>query len=126
MKPFKIEATETTPLIEYNDMTNTFCVIGISSPKDANSFWKPVLRWVREFSQSEIYGTTIVINLDSFSISSTSPLYKTLKRFESVDGALVCWYYDHKDIEEIGKELESILNLEFEFILKNRENYFGD
>lgn len=122
--PIKIKATERTPLMEYIPKELTFNMVGVSIPDDAKSFYAPTLSWIESYIKNDIKDElTINIDLDYFSIQSASILLKILRLFDTLPNVVVNWYYDDPDTEEIGRDLDSMVNMKFNHILKNPENY---
>ena len=116
----KIEATEDTPLIDFNPETGIFKVTGRALPEDAHEFFKPIEDWVQEYVESPADSTVIEMRIDYFNSASTRYIFNLLMCFEDIvdDGgdAKVIWYYKEGDdmIESKGEEIESILEIPFE------------
>lgn len=117
----RIEATEDTPLIDFNLSTGVFKVTGRALPEDAHEFFKPIEDWVQEYAGSPLDSTTVEMRIDYFNSAATRYIFNILMGFEDiVDEELgevkVVWYYKEGDdmIETKGEEISSILELPFE------------
>lgn len=116
----KIDATEDTPLIDFNMETGVFKVTGRALPEDAHEFFKPLEEWVQEYAESPLESTIVEMRIDYFNSAATRYIFNLLMCFEDIvdDGGdvKVVWYYKEGDdmIESKGEEMESILELPFE------------
>ena len=117
----RIEATEDTPLIDFNVETGLFTISGRALPEDAHDFFKPVEEWVQGYAESPLKSTTIEMQIDYFNSAATRYIFNILMGFEDiVDEELgevkVVWLYKEGDdmIEAKGEEISSILELPFE------------
>jgi hypothetical protein len=117
----RIEATEDTPLIDFNLETGLFLISGRALPEDAHEFFKPVEEWVKEYAQSPLASTTVEMKIDYFNSAATRYIFNILMGFEDiVDEELgevkIVWLYKEGDdmIETKGEEISSILELPFE------------
>ena len=117
----RIEATEDTPLIDFDLSTGVFKVTGRALPEDAHAFFKPIEDWVQEYAGSPLESTSVEMRIDYFNSAATRYIFNILMGFEDiVDEELgevkVIWYYKEGDdmIETKGEEIASILELPFE------------
>lgn len=117
----RIEATEDTPLIDFNVETGVFQVTGRALPEDAHEFFKPIEEWVQEYAESPKEKTTVEMRIDYFNSAATRYIFNLLMCFEDIvddekGEVAVVWYYKEGDdmIESKGEEMSSILELPFE------------
>lgn len=116
----RIEATEDSPLIDFDTSTGVFKVTGRALPEDAHDFFKPIEEWVESYAQSPLEQTIIEMRIDYFNSAATRYIFNLLMSFEDIvdDGgnAKVIWYYKEGDdmIETKGEEMSSILEIPFE------------
>ncbi|MCB9186849.1 MAG: DUF1987 domain-containing protein [Flavobacteriales bacterium] len=116
----RIEATEDTPLIDFDMETGVFKVTGRALPEDAHEFFKPIEEWVQDYVESPLETTTVEMRIDYFNSAATRYIFNLLMCFEDIvdDGGdvKVVWFYKEGDdmIESKGEELSSILELPFE------------
>tara|TARA_B100001093_G_scaffold242967_1_gene232789 strand:+ start:5445 stop:5789 length:345 start_codon:yes stop_codon:yes gene_type:complete len=106
------------PKIEKDFEKGILSISGISMMEDAMSFYNPLKLWVSEFlsvSNSMIFD----FNLEYFNSSSAKQLIQLISLIEEdhFSGKVIWRYPNHESIlHDRGKELEAILDVEFEFI----------
>lgn len=117
----RIEATEDTPLIDFDATSGVFKITGRALPEDAHDFFKPIEDWVKAYVESPLGETTVEMRIDYFNSAATRYIFNLLMSFEDVvdDGkgeVKIVWYFKEGDdmIESKGEELSSILELPFE------------
>lgn len=116
----KIEATEDTPLIDFDLETGIFKVTGRALPENAHDFFKPLEDWVQEYAESPLESTIVEMRIDYFNSAATRYIFNLLMCFEDIvdDGGdvKIVWYYKEGDdmIESKGEEMSDILEVPFE------------
>ena len=120
MKTFLIEKTETTPLVLFDNATKTLNIEGISLPENPYGFYSQIYSFIDDYDNDEI-----IVNFDLKYANSSS--YKSIlvllkKCQEKINTIIVNWYYDsddeYNDMVDIGKDIEQLLKLKFDFIPK--------
>ncbi|KPA88848.1 DUF1987 domain-containing protein [Pseudomonas fuscovaginae] len=114
MDNFYIEATATSPEVDFRFDQNLLTIKGESYPENAAAFYAPVLQQLRSYLASrEDTVITTHIALAYFNSSSTKMLFSI---FDALDQAAqsgnemqVHWYHDEEDetIFEFGEELKA-------------------
>lgn len=119
----RIEATEDTPLIDFDTTTGVFKVTGRALPEDAHEFFKPIEEWVQAYVESPLDNTVVEMRIDYFNSAATRYIFNLLMCFEDIvddetGEVKIVWYYKEGDdmIETKGEELSSILELPFEMV----------
>ena len=127
MENLRIEATTSSPIVDFNSTTHTLEITGESYPENTAEFYDPVLSWLEEYLE-EIGDETVTINLDIpyFNSSSSKVL---MDFFDLLDEAAdeekhitVNWMYDDEDDStlEAGEEFqEDLETLTFNFVIKS-------
>ena len=121
MESLYIEATATTPKIDFNIKTGVFAVEGKAIDNDAETFFKPVLAWLNEYAKAPHKETTVVIKLDYFNISSSKRIlfmfYKLNELHDNGSIVNVKWHYqeDEDDMYEVGQDFAFMVKIPFEF-----------
>lgn len=116
----KMEATEDTPLIDFDASSGTFKVTGRALPENAHEFFKPVEDWVAEYAENPLENTVVEMRIDYFNSAATRYIFNLLMTFEDIVEAgknvNIVWYYNDGDdmIEAKGEEFESMLDVPFE------------
>ena len=115
-----LEATEDTPLIDFNTETGVFKISGRALPEDALEFFKPVEEWLQSYVENPLDSTLVEMRVDYFNSASTRYIFNILMTFEDLidEGkeATIVWYLKEGDdmIQTKGEELASILEVPFE------------
>lgn len=114
MENFYIEATATSPEVDFRFEQNLLAMKGESYPENAAAFYAPIVQRLREYlSGREDTQITANIALAYFNSSSTKMLFSI---FDALDQAAqmgnrveVNWYHDEEDetIFEFGEELKA-------------------
>ena len=122
LKPLEIRGAVKTPNITYSPADNYFEISGKSIPEDHNSFFKPVLEWLDDFTANPPEQTKVDVNLEYFNTSSSKILLKIFKTLEKVHlkNKLVeiNWHFEEDDLDmkECGQDFSAMLNLPFTLI----------
>jgi hypothetical protein len=114
MDNFYIEATATSPEIDFRFDQHLLSMKGESYPENAAAFYAPIVQQLRSYLASKA-GVTITANiaLAYFNSSSTKMLFSI---FDALDQAaeagnqiIVNWYHEEEDetIFEFGEELKA-------------------
>ena len=134
MKKLYIAPTTTTPEISFSPEENIFFIKGNSSPEDVRALYYPVIEWIKELSKS-------IINESSLSFSTDNPLKLTvdLEYFNSSSAKFLFdiftelkqltpsgipvkieWYHEKEDLDmkEAGKDISTLVEMEFHYIPK--------
>lgn len=115
----RIEQTEKTPLVYFEEYSNTFFLKGVCVPENAKEFFENIFDDISNIKFSHVI---IDFYLDYFNTSSSKGIlnfFEVLKnKSESVK---VIWRHleDDDEILEAGELFQEITNLEFEYISEN-------
>jgi hypothetical protein len=114
MENFYIEATATSPEVDFRFEQNLLAMKGESYPENAAAFYTPIVQRLRDYlTTREDTAITANIALAYFNSSSTKMLFSI---FDALDQAAqqgnrveVNWYHDEEDetIFEFGEELKA-------------------
>ena len=127
MENLYIEATTSSPIVDFDYTTHTLEINGESYPENTAEFYDPVLSWLEEYLE-EIEDDPVTVNLDIpyFNSSSSKVL---MDFFDLLDEAAnegkrisVNWIYDEEDDStlEAGEEFqEDLETLRFNFVVKS-------
>ncbi|GAA0874751.1 hypothetical protein GCM10009118_11590 [Wandonia haliotis] len=121
MEKLFVEATTKTPFISFDEASGIMTIKGRSIPKDAETFWNPVLNWFALYMRTPAQRTTIRIDLEYFNISSSKSLLLLLYKLNEMKTqgfeAVVEWYYNTEDIDmyEVGQDYAFMVKVPFEF-----------
>lgn len=120
MEKLHIEATKSSPKIDFDPATRILRIEGESYPENAIGFYKPAINWLVDYMNSESKPATLQIALTYINTSSTKAL---LTIFDILDEAAgmgtrvkVEWFYDPDDdiLKEFGEDISEDLTIDFE------------
>lgn len=94
----KLEQTENTPKIYFNSKIGYFEISGISKPKDAISFYKPIIEYLDDYSESPKDISIFNFDLKFYDDNSTKMILEILSILEEmVDNNMnmkINWNYE--------------------------------
>ena len=122
MNPIIINETEDTPGIKLNATNGIFEITGRSLPEDVVKFYKPILDWLDEYTQSPNKQTVFSFKFTYFNTASSKIILDILTKLEKMhdDGENVSikWYFpsEDEDMKDAGSEYAEIVALPIELI----------
>lgn len=120
-KNISIEETFDTPQIILNKEDGIFEIKGKTLPEDASIFYKPILKWIKDYCANPNKKTAVNIELEYINSSSIKQIVNILIQLENLHetnkGVIINWRYKKGDelIETKGKEIQSVLDLPINF-----------
>ena len=114
---FKNEPSKRTPWIIMEP--GKIFIMGRSIPENPGDFYRPVQKWVSEYTKSHTEQSKIDLGFEYINTSSTKWIFTILKELseikEIVQNARVTWYYEQgdEDMCELGFILRSLLECPF-------------
>lgn len=116
MKKIIIDGTKHTPHVEL-DPSGEIVIQGRSTSEDPLTFYNPILSWVKGCSSVSL---NLMIKLEYVNTPSTKQIFNLLhlvRQNKVIKNVFIGWYYqdDDEDILELGKEIESLIELPFVF-----------
>lgn len=127
MKALNIEATDKTPLINFDPIAGNFEIKGKSIPNDAEEFYAPVLEWMENYVKSPGKKTHVELNLEYFNITSSKRilflLYKLNELIDNNHDVHVKWFYAESDddMHEVGQDYAFMVKVPFQFVGYKKE-----
>lgn len=122
MEPITIEGTPKTPTVKFDSDAGIIEIKGRSIPENSIEFYKPLVDWLDQYSQSPQKLTQVNIQLEYFNTSSSKCILDVFKKLEQVykenNEVVINWYYeeDDEDMLEAGEDYQSILKIPFKMI----------
>jgi len=130
MESLNIEPTEFTPRLNFDPENNLFEISGFSRPENVIGFYRPVLKWLDEYSDAvltkniDFNKNQLVVNLKMTYFNSASSkfildiLLEFMKYHSRGNEVIINWYYEDGDdeIQESGEEISDMLGYPFNFI----------
>jgi hypothetical protein len=121
MEVLYIKGSDTTPEINFNNLTGEFTMVGKAIPADAEEFFRPILNWLGDYVSASAAQTKLTIKLDYFNISASKRLlfifYKLNELVENNKSVSVEWFYheDEDDMFEVGQDFAYMVKIPFKF-----------
>ncbi len=121
MEVLYIKGSDTTPEINFNNLTGEFTMVGKTIPTDAEEFFRPILNWLGDYVLASAAQTKLTIRLDYFNISASRRLlfifYKLNELVENNKSVSVEWFYheDEDDMYEVGQDFAHMVKIPFKF-----------
>lgn len=119
MENLQIQATKSSPAIDFNAQTNILTIEGESYPENTTVFYENVLKWIEEYLLA-VEEQEVIVNIELIYFNSSSSkvlmdLFDTLEE-SSEDGKniIVNWIYDEDNEasleygEEFAEDMESL------------------
>ena len=124
-----IEATKSSPDVQFDAASGVLCIGGQSYPENAFKFYEPVLEWVdRYLAESDPQALTVLeLQLPYINTSSAKCLMQLFDRLEDAfEGGRrleVRWYYseEHERELECAEDFREDLSLPFRTIPRKEE-----
>lgn len=122
MEPLVIEGTQKTPSVDFNPAKGVLEIKGRSIPENSIEFYKPLVDWLEDYSDSPATKTVVNVHLEYFNTSSSKCILDVFKKLESLHKSSnvveINWYYeeDDEDMLEAGEDYESIIRVPFKMI----------
>jgi len=110
METLEIEATETTPEINFDFSNHSFLFCGESYPEHSDEFYRPILEAIQRYSQSSSDNqATFVFKLTYFNSSSARVLMKLFELIDEMGEERLInieWHFHEEDdtMEEFGED----------------------
>lgn len=127
MEPIILEATPETPSIILDKKNNKFKIEGRSFPEEARSFYKPILKWLKEYAENPNEKTDFVVKMEYYNTASSKMLLDIFKTFKEIhengNEVKIHWHYpeDDEDMLEAGEDYEEILQIPFKYVPNEEE-----
>ncbi len=120
IEPLKVDGTEETPFVHLDKMNNFFEISGNSYPEDATAFYKPIIQWMVDYSNSPNETTHVTFNFIYFNSASYKSIYDMIYLLEELRQKKgveirINWFYKEGDIDirEIGEGLAETIKIPF-------------
>lgn len=122
MQNLDIEKTNYTPGITFDIKTGKFQIEGRSMPENTVEFFNPVFSVLKRYINEVKKDITVNFKLVYFNSGSSKrilELLRILDDYRKIGGkALVNWYYEEDDEDQLeeGEEFSEYVEIDFEFI----------
>jgi len=120
LQRLQLDASEDTPLVDFDAETGVLKIVGRALPEDAHSFFSPLQLWVERYVDTPAIQTTVDLQIDYFNSAATRYIFNILMELEDLASSgkyvKVIWNFNKNDemIAAKGEELESMLDIPFD------------
>ena len=123
MESILINGTPKTPTVRFDPSQGLLEIKGRSSPENSAEFYKPLVTWLQEYSQSPRDKTIINVQLEYFNTSSSKCILDIFKKLEAIyksnHDVQVNWYYEKDEsMLEAGEDYKVMTHIPFKMIEK--------
>ncbi len=122
MEFLKIDATKSTPSVNFQFAEGLLEIKGLSKTTNSIEFYQPIMDALEEYATKAASNTTVNLFLQYFSTSSSKCLLGILNELKKMNQRVtkvkVNWYYEEHDEDMLDaiKDYETLVDLEFKFI----------
>jgi hypothetical protein len=127
MERLNIPSSQLSPEICLDPDTWSLSIKGVSAPEDVRNLYYPVIRWIREMTETVLAnpaitgeaGVRLTVDLQYFNSSSAKFLHDIfieLARLKVGGSSIeIRWLYDEEDIDmlEAGEDMAALSGIEF-------------
>ena len=119
MEKYSIEATQNTPVIDFDLKKGVLDISGRSIPENSIEFYNPLFSALDSYLDHPSDKTNINIQLEYYNSSSSSCLLSVFKKLEKLNKqngkVSVNWIYEEndEDILAAGKNFQGMVDLPF-------------
>jgi hypothetical protein len=120
LQRLQLDASEDTPVVDFDPATGILKIVGRALPEDAHSFFSPLQNWIERYVETPAEQTTVDLKIDYFNSAATRYIFNILMELEDLTSSgssvKVIWNYNKGDemIAAKGEELESMLDIPFD------------
>ena len=115
-----IEATDDTPTVDFSKTKNLFKIKGTTVPEDPGEFYKPILKWFKQYIKKPNKETVLEFELIYANTASSKQIIQLMLLLEKIEKNKIGikWYYEEfdTDILELGLRYSKLLNINFQII----------
>ncbi len=122
MEKYSIEATASTPSINFDLESGVLEIKGRSIPENSVEFYLPLFSALDKFVCSPNCTISVTIHLEYYNSSSSACIFNVLKKLEGIHKGgcpvNVNWLYEEEDEDTLtaGKNYQTIVSLPFTMI----------
>lgn len=116
-EPIKREPSKRTPWI--NLEPGKIFIMGRSIPENPGEFYRPIQKWISEYTHSYSGNSKIDLGFEYINTSSIKWIFTILKELSELNemskNAMITWYYElgDEDMGELGFILRSLVDCQF-------------
>ena len=122
MESLLIEATDRTPIINFDLSQGKLIIEGSSVPEDTLVFYKPVFSWLDSNIELSSAPVTLEVRLKFFNTSTAKCLFTIFQKLQEMQDSgrttKIIWYYrlEDTDMFESGLDFQNMVKTAFEIV----------
>lgn len=122
MDNISLEGTGKTPSVNFDSSKGIVEVKGRSIPENSIEFYKPLIKWLEDYSSNPGDSTIVNVQLEYFNTSSSKCILDLLKKLEPINSkgknVVINWHYeeDDEDMLEAGEDYQAIIKVPFKMV----------
>jgi hypothetical protein len=122
MERYTIEATASTPSINFDLKSGVLEIKGRSIPENSIEFYLPLFSALDKYVCNAQSVIAVTIQLEYYNSSSSACIFNVLKKLEAINKGgckvTVNWLYEEEDEDTLtaGKNYQTIISLPFQMI----------
>lgn len=122
MEKLTINATETTPLVNFDPEKGILEIEGRLIPEDVSDFFAPIFNWLENYHPDKEQSITIRFCLFYYNTSSSKRIFNIMKKFDALflQGVKlkIRWEYEEGDEDSVqeGEDYKTFLKVPFEIV----------
>lgn len=112
-----IEASETSPKINFNKDSGMLLMEGKSLMDEPVRFYKTINDWLKTYVKQPASQTELIIKLEYLNTETSKQFLDFFSILKETPGTKVVWSFsdEDEDMEEMGQELAELSPIPFEF-----------
>lgn len=120
--PLFQEATQTTPLFNFDSENGVLEIKGKMTPENSTQLFEPIINWVDKYIDCPSAKTLINVHLEYFNTSSSKYIMTVFKMLEKLrqknHQAKINWICDKNDEDmiEAGEDFQALVDLPIDII----------
>jgi len=116
MQSLQLAGTDQTPQVTLDKEKAIFEFSGRSLVDKAVDFYRPVIKWITEYSENPNPKTEVVFKMEYMNTASSKALFDLFAILQTIEGAKVVWCFqdEDEDMEETGEEFSALVKIPFE------------
>jgi hypothetical protein len=122
MEKLFLEATKSSPEIDFDPDIGILKISGQSYPENAFKFYERIFAWLDEYFEKTDIVTVFEVNLIYLNTSSTKCMMDIMFKIDQMakqdKGIIINWYYTgrNRNIRECGEEFKDDMSVEFNLL----------
>jgi hypothetical protein len=115
-----LEATEKTPMIDFNQLTGDLILSGRSIPENTAKIYEPLVTWIQNYIKNPCDTTNFRLSLEYFNTATSIWISKIIKALCEIEGQervlLIHLYFNIEDFNSVDEVEEDIIQITNAFI----------